>query len=59
MVIKLFELLILMVFVVHQSVLLLVDELKELDGWLTIEVLKTVLDKAVTLQVGWRPGFHV
>jgi len=59
MVIKLFELLILMVFVVHQSVLLLVDELKELDGWLTIEVLKTVLDKAVTLKVGWRPGFHV
>jgi hypothetical protein len=58
-VIKLFELLILMVFVVHQLVLLLVDELEELDGWFTVEVLKTVLDKAVTLQVGWWPVFHV
>jgi hypothetical protein len=59
MVIKLFELLILMVFVVHQLVLLLVDELEELDGWFTVEVLKTVLDKALTLQVGWWPVFHV
>ena len=56
---KLFELLILTMLVVHKWVLLLVDELKQLGRGFAVEVLKTVLDKAVTLQLSCWPNIHV
>jgi hypothetical protein len=56
---KLFELLILTMLIVHKWVLLLVDELKQLGRGFAVEVLKTVLDKAVALQVSCWPNIHV